>query len=170
MAIPNTTTLIDQLTTTLFKHESEHADKLLNELIDANNRLKGIVSVGILLQGKKFVPTQYGKLTALQAVKIPSLHFTLMECGNDFLREVNQSEIDKAQIKQILFKILQPCSNIQDVRDALPECIVNNHAPLLAMQRTREEVYTIKDDVRAMKQWKDLLPKISLFAMSKFIY
>lgn len=102
---------------------------------------------------------------------MPTLAFELLTEANEFLNDVKKVELDKEQIKQVLFKLLYPTTTLQEIRDALPDCLVPLAPDISKLSRqTDDPTWFIRNDERALKQYRKILPKIEMYAMSRLIY
>jgi len=77
-------------------------------------------------------------------------------------------EFDRKIFKQFLTKLLKPCQSQQDVRDVLPECLVQllsiRHLP-----RTRDPAYTLKDKPALLREFKRMLVKFETYYAMRFL-
>ena len=91
--------------------------------------------------------------------------------ASEFLSDVKKVELDKEQIKQVLFKLLYQANTLQEIRDSLPECLVPLVPEIAKLSRqTDDPTWFIRNDERALKQYKKMLPKIEMYAVSRMIY
>lgn len=79
-------------------------------------------------------------------------------------------EVDKSLIKQVLFRLIEPCQSLQEIRDALPECLVDD-APteLSALIRMNEPAHTLHRE-RDLRQYEQMLPRMQFYQAVRFIY
>jgi len=84
------------------------------------------------------------------------------------LRKKKMDE-DKKAISQILGLLLIHCFTLQDIRDALPECIVRIIVRR-DIPRTRPEAWCIQDNERAMRSYQQILPRIEFYMASQLLY
>lgn len=87
-------------------------------------------------------------------------------CWDDmelFLKDKTMVERDSRQMWQLLFSAIFPCTSLQDVRDVLPDMVVSFIPELNQFPRTREEMWTVKDDQRLMRQYKEVRERIELY-------
>lgn len=163
---------IDAIVNQLFAAEDRRIDKMIEELNRKNSDIKKKVFFGFMHLGQRFVPKVHSQnRAATWRQPLPTLAFALNDEANAFLADVKKVRLDEEQIRQILFKLLYPAKTLQDVRDALPECLVPLAPHVSKMKRQdNEPAWTIRNDERALRQYKKILPKIEMYAMSRLIY
>lgn len=156
----------------LFEPEDRRIDKMVSELNMANSEIKGKQLHGFMHMGKRYIPKEYelvGK--ALAKKPLPSLAFSLLNQANEFDTEVRKLALDRDQIKQVLYKLIYQCNNTQEIRNCLPECVVELLPNLRSMQRTiTDPTYLIRNDKFAMKAYEKILPKIEMYSVMRLIY
>lgn len=79
-------------------------------------------------------------------------------------------KLDRDQIRQILHKLLDVCLHMEHVRDALPECLVSLVPDLAKMPRKLPQERFLQVDARLKRQFLMLLPKMEMYAVSRFLY
>ena len=177
MALSNSYQILDKIITILFEPEARRIDKLVSRLNELNHRAKGKPCYGFMHMGEVYVPSEHidsfravhGRRGASQAV--PTLAITLMDEARDFLAEVNKVKSDKDLIRQVLFKLIFQAGSKQEIRDALPECIVQLLPELKNYNRQQNDpAYLIRSDWRAVRDYEKALPKIELYAMTRLLY
>ena len=168
MAITTLPALLADLIENLFTPEYRRLDKEIERLDKSNREMKGLERWGFMHAGVVYVPknSPYRQ----QGTSYPTLHFALCKQANAFIKDRQTVENDKQMIKQICHLLVHHCDNWQDVRDALPESLVELAPWLNDLGRTKEEAYTIRDDERAMRQYTQLLDKIDFYLATRMIY
>lgn len=164
---------IDAISKQLFAAENRRIDKMVEGLNRKNSAIKKKALFGFMHLGQRYVPESCkAQAAALRKQPMPTLAFELLEEANGFLVDVRKVELDKEQIKQVLFKLLYPAQTLQEIRDALPDCLVplapNNISKL--NRHTDDPTWFIRNDERALKQYRKMLPKIEMYAVSRMIY
>lgn len=169
MAFTTAYLFVEQLVTDLFKPEARRLEKDI-ELLDKSNReMKGHERWGFMHAGEVYIPKNSPYLR--QGNSYPTLHFALCKQANAFIKDMQAVENDKQMIKQICHLLVHHCDNRQDIRDALPESLIELASGWFSgYPRTREEAYTIRHDERAMRQYTQLLDKIDLYLATRMIY
>jgi hypothetical protein len=87
-----------------------------------------------------------------------------------YLRDLNVLIDDQAFIRQSLYRVLDGCTTTQGIRDALPNCLAGSLECIQGLARGGEEAFTIKDDERAMRQYRRVVPKIELYVTTRMLY
>lgn len=171
MPAENLHVVIDTICANLFGSEDRRiqnwVDKLCKEnRVRYNNRTD---FEGFLHEGIFYRPSWFPKgLPDTEA-----LHPELYEEMHKLVVSKAEIDEDRAFIKQILFKLLYPCEQYQDFRDALPECliaIIPQNVSWARLPRIREPAYTIAGDTRALRQFDKMLPKIELYLATKLLF
>lgn len=150
----------------LFEPETRQFRRQVDRLIDDNDAL-----VGQPTEGFNYLGTNYGRDGRTGLMNAVSLDPALMSRMLHLGKFVKQVEHEKQLITQIVFKLITPCSSVQDMRDALPECLVcfvdkwKTH-----LKRTREPAWTIAHNERDMRQYLQILPKIETYSAMRFLY
>jgi hypothetical protein len=98
------------------------------------------------------------------------LHSSLCDEADHLIADTKQPDDDKAFMKQAIFVLLEPCETTQDIRDALPEYLVDLVRWETSLPRTREAGYTIQNNPRALRDYHKMLPKIQIYSTARLIY
>lgn len=75
-----------------------------------------------------------------------------------------QIETDRELLTRLFRDLTAPCRSIQDLRDALPECVIQFDPALQGMPRTREEAYTVRCDAALRLRYGMALERIHTYA------
>jgi hypothetical protein len=149
--------------------EKRRLDRTLEALNQKNRELTKSTSDGFLYGGKFHLPT--GGTTTLAAVgHRASLDQTLWQDAEDYMSDIKTTKDDLQFIRQILFKMLAPCTGWQDIRDTLPDFLVDTLAETKALSRTQKEGFTIQGDARALRQFEKLKEKLALYRAGRLMY
>lgn len=163
----NKVNLIEALAVRLFEPEYRRLGKEVERLDKLNQEIRGHRTQGFMLAGQYYFPPDCAYRP--QAGQ-PSLDFSLSFHGQVFLKDKAHVEDDKQLIKQIIHLLIKDCDSIEDVRDALPESLIELSSVLGMIPRTRETAYTISHDPRMMRQYEQLLEKIDFYVATRMIY
>lgn len=163
---------IDAISKQLFAAENRRIDRMIEDLNKKNSAIKKKVLFGFMHMGTRYIPESCKtQAAALRRQPMPTLAFELLAEANEFLNDVRKVELDKEQIKQVLFKLLYPANTLQEIRDSLPDCLVPLAPNISKLSRqTDDPTWFIRNDERALKQYRKMLPKIEMYAMSRLIY
>ena len=166
--------LIDNLTNSmdilkkLFEGEQKRLDRFLDEIILANDRLNNRPrSVGFLYNGDFYKKS--GSISPMHGERVP-LHFDLFNQMREYLVDSSKVVADINKINQMVHRILKGCTTEQDLRDVLPECLVNLSTELPKLKRCRQEAFTLIGDIRAQKQYALIKPLIEFYYASRMMY
>lgn len=163
---------IEAISKQLFAAENRRIDRMIEDLNRKNSEIKKKTFFGFMHMGARYIPESCkAQAAALRRQPMPTLAFELLAEANEFLNDVKKVELDKEQIKQVLFKLLYPTTTLQEIRDALPDCLVPIAPEISKLSRqTDDPTWFIRNDERALKQYRKILPKIEMYAMSRLIY
>lgn len=155
----------------LFLAELVRLDSVLNGIIDKNDRINGIdVSAGFLYQGEFYQrsnaarPPTYGERLTLNPELWPAM--------DKYLKASSRLIMEVHLVNQAVYRLVRGCMSYQDVRDALPECLVaqDQTGKYKELPRTREAAWTLAGDPMAIKQYEKILPSIEYYAASHLIF
>ena len=158
---------IKRIAAALFNSEERRLEKVREQLIRSNKELYPTKPHdGFTFGGKVYDPSNLvgGRRTRV------SLHPRLHDDMNDYLKDYEQIWTDRHLISQILHVILKPCETVQDIRDALPNCLVDTLPELKHLHRTREEAFTVQHDARALRQFQRTLKRMEFYATARLMY
>lgn len=155
----------------LFLAELTRLDDVLNKLIDQNDHIHGIpVSAGFLYQGEYYLRSNAS--TAPTFGERLLLNPELWGKMNKYLEASSRLIMEVHLVNQAVFRLVRGCMSYQDVRDALPECLVvqDQTGRYKGLERTREPAWTIAGDDRALAQYNKILPSIEYYAAAHLIF
>lgn len=157
---------IKRIMTALFIKEVGRLQKEIDRLFEKNNQAYDDTLDAFLFQGETFRPENYARGGA----KRRGLHPSLWPEAELFLKDRKIIEEDKASISQVLYLLLQPAEDIQEIHDTLPSCLDDITVGMGVKNRIFPEAYTIRDDPRAQRAYDKVLPKIITYATARLIY
>jgi hypothetical protein len=163
-------TILAKIDETLFVAEERRLKAALDALVLANNEAHKQVLSGFFYNGDFYLHSKM--LPSLQSVRVPkpTLHISLNDQMQAHLKDRVAVKLDRDQIKQILYKLVYRCLSLQEVRDALPECLVSLVPDLAKLRRKKRQEMFFFGDQRTERQFLMLLPKMELYAVSRFLY
>lgn len=157
---------ISFILTALFSAEERRFAKAFDRLSEENQQLIGHRLDGFMYQGAFYRHSQ----ALAGSGERRTLHLNLWPGMQDILRDRDEVERDRALMRQILFKLLEPCTQLQEIRDAIPECIVDAAPPeIAAMQRQNNGVGWINNP-RDIKLYNKMLPKMEFYSAARLMY
>lgn len=163
----------DAIIKKLFEPEERRVQRIVDELFLANKAIKGQDQIyGFMHMGKRYLPTQFQAMKpAMHKHLMPSLAFELLEQANAFQADVNKIEADKAQIRQAIVLLIEQTNGAQELRDALPDCIVNLFPQLASIKRMFQDfAWLIRSNPYAIASVEKALPKMEFYAATHLIY
>ena len=165
-------TILARIDETLFVAEERRLKAAIDALVVANNELQGQTLMGFFYNGDYFIHSKLlaGTGAGYKPVVKSTLHMSLNNQMSLHLRDRVAVKLDRDQIRQILYKLLDVCPHTEHVRDALPECLVSLVPDLARMPRKVEQERFILGDARLKRQFLMLLPKMEMYAVSRFLY
>jgi hypothetical protein len=168
MSLTNSHDVINTLMVALFSAEHRRLTTEVDKLVEANREFfRDKPHDGFLFQGKPYDPSNLSSLGRKVRVSM-SLHMN--DRMEDFLRDKSQVDGDRKLISQILFPLIQPCSNLQDIRDTLPNCLVDVLPDLKGLPREQSVAFTLADNPRLFRQFENILPRVEFYAATRLLY
>lgn len=161
--------LIKSITDKLFEPEARRLASMINDLNTKNKELRAVSVDGFLYGGKLYMPSGVSTIVRSGTQSKVTLHFSLNQEMETWLWDCKIIKTDQDLIKQMLFLLLKHCTNEQDLRDTLPECLIN----LVFTQpppRRNQPGYTLEDNERAQRQFQTILPKMELYSSTRLFY
>lgn len=155
----------------LFFAELTRLDDVLNKLIDQNDRIHGIdISAGFMYQGEYYLRSNASRAPTYGERLM--LNPELWEKMNNYLKAASRLVMEVHLVNQTVFRLVRGCMTYQDVRDALPECLVvqDQSGRYKGLGRTREAAWTLDGDKRALEQYEKILPSIEYYAAAHLIF
>lgn len=158
--------LINQIIDRLFTPEQRRIDQEIEALCKSQREITGDSIDGFLLDGEAF----RWKTAPTVGTRKSGLHPDLNGLAREFLSTYKEVEKEKEQIRQGLILLVRPCNDLQDLRDALPNCITDTVPELAGLERTREPAWTIQGNRRHMRAYEHILPKLEFYSVSRLLY
>jgi len=167
MALSNAHEVIKRIAGSLFAAEERRLEKIKDQAITSNKECyPDKPHDGFAYKGMSYFPANLARGTRTRA----SLHPSLVDTMDEYLADIEKVWTDRHLISQMLVPLLMPCNDTQDIRDALPNCIVDTLEDLKTLPRLRDAAYTIQHDTRTMKQYLKTLPRIEFYACARLLY
>ena len=168
--IQNLDKILDFLVDTLTQGESR---RLAAELLDLDRRNREITRSGhegFMFMGDEFIPPNARTLRS-KGVPAVMLDSSLHARMSAFIADRTTLKNDRHQIKQVLFKLSWQATTAQEVRDALPECVVRlSPETFLNLPRYMNEGFLTRTDERATAQYEKVKPKIEYYAAIRLLF
>lgn len=166
MPLPKLHAFLDGVIDKLFEPEMRRLDGIIADLDAANREIRKLRVMGFMHNGQAYLP----KAAKVRPKQFPALAFTLTNRAAAWITDQNAVFEDKQFIKQVLWLATKDCETLEDVRDALPESIVELVPELANKPRTKEDGYTLKDDDRLYGQYLKIRDKIDVYWACRMVY
>jgi hypothetical protein len=160
---------INIILTKLFAAEERRLSGIISRLNTKNKQFRETKVDGFIHAGLYYVPKDAISIRGPRQTKT-ALHLSLIGEMESFLGEANRVKSERKLISQALFNLLSPCTSLQDVRNALPECLVSCVPDISKLNRTDIEAYTIQDKPRELRQYKTALLQIEVYVATQLLY
>lgn len=154
----------------LLSPEFRRLDSEIEKLNAANKEVKRLAVDGFIYGGLYFLPKTGTRIVAGAGRAKPTLHFSLVDRMETWLKDNKAIIDDSSLIRQMLFRLLSSCRNETEVRNALPECLVSLVQGLSSLHRSDEVAYTLAGDERAKRQFEKILPRMEFYSATRLIY
>ena len=164
---PDHFSLINQLIQALLAPEKRRLANSVDRLCRLNTEATGQVCYSFLWNGDVYTSSESTKLVVQDGR--PSLAFALSSEMEAHLAVAKAMKKDEASIRQILFKLLYPCNDKQEMMDALPDCLHTLTNFFAGMQRCENQSSILKDP-KLIREYNKILPKIEMHAVARLIY
>lgn len=164
-------TILAKIDETLFVAEERRLKAAIDTLVISNNEVQGQALMGFFYNGDYYIHSKasFHVSPGIYTPK-PTLHMSLNDQMQAHIKDRVAVKLDRDQIRQILHKLLDVCLHTEHVRDALPECLVSLVPDLARMPRKLPQERFLLGDARLKRQFLMLLPKMELYAVSRFLY
>lgn len=157
--------LSEAISGAILHKEYKNLEKKCDELIKKNAALWGSTELQCFYHQGLFFQSH-----TISGLKAGNPHPSLMGELNEHIQYRNNLKTDRHAIRQLLGLILLPCSSeLQDLRDALPDSIVTLAFKNIP-ERTRPALYTIQDNERAMRAYERIMPRIEYYIGMQLLY
>lgn len=167
MPLTNSHKIISAIVSSLFTAEERRLGGVKEQLISFNKEcFPNKPHDGFSYEGSVYVPHNLVRGKPI----IVSLHLSLTDAMDEYLSDIQRVWTDRHSISQMLFTLLSQCDSAQDIRDALPDCVVDTLPDLKRLARDKEEAYTLATNARNYRQYLKVLPRIEFYAMTRLLY
>lgn len=176
--------LIDAILSTLLTNEENRLTRWLDEIVQSNSEAYHEIRHGFLYEGDAYRPSDFVGAKAIQmrmpfgrikqvlpqTVPLRIIHPDLEPTIQAYRKDRAMIDDDRQLMSQTLFRLIDPCSTQQDIRDALPDCLTDTLGSAAKLPRRNEPAFTIADDPRAMKQYLKALPKLQSYSAARLLF
>uniref|UniRef100_A0AAU6VZJ5 Uncharacterized protein n=1 Tax=Pseudomonas phage Arace01 TaxID=3138526 RepID=A0AAU6VZJ5_9VIRU len=169
MAVSNTAEIIKIISDELFKAEFRRLDGEVTRISRLNREAVPTVNWSFMYNGKVYQPSDSPTIKSGPGSST-GLAFSLTPVMEDYLSDLNTVMKDKKQIEMMLYKLIYQCIDIQEVRDALPDCLVSLVPQLERIPRKLNQLFLIRHDERTLRQFEAILPTMEFYSVSRLMY
>lgn len=159
--------MINTLVDNLFRTEFRRLEKRELELVKENKLLSGGRQDGFFYRGILY--SDLCKTIAYKGNKA-NVHPLLVPAMEKHVEDRKQVEFDRLLVKQTLALLFNSVRSLQDLRDALPNQLVEMIDPIKDLKRTRPEGYNLMAEPRKAKQYKKFREKIEFYTATRLLY
>jgi hypothetical protein len=161
---------IDALKTKLFEAEERRLTAGIDRIVEQHEEIKGPSLMQFMFNGEVY---RHSKANTIHK-SVFSLAWELNGEMEKWLKDRKTIDLDRDQIGQMLYRlqshVMQGYDGTrQEVRDALPECLVSLVPVFQNLPRRMNTQFFLRSD-RDFRQYAKILPKIEMYAMTKLIY
>lgn len=159
--------IVDTILANLRIPEARRSLAIKDNLIDQNREISLSSVPGFIYRGicYRHSSCPKGKL------QYPELDKSLREKADAWLADTARVDLEFQIMKQVLMPLIAPCKTLEDIRNVLPECLVQMQAEsFYSLPRTDKPAWTVEPGSRAYEQFFHHLPKIEFFAATRLIY
>lgn len=160
--------LIQKFLEDLFVAEKRRLEKSISDLIRANNEVKGQQAAGFLYYGEFYTAPGFQQMGNI--VGKSNLDDSLVDKMEWHLKSAQRVATEQRLIGQIIYKLLDPCETLQEMRDTLPDCLSEMIPALKNLPRQNEPGWSLRGDTRASTQFEKLRDRIEFYAAARLIY
>lgn len=165
MAMKDMHKLIDLMIERLFASDKRRLEAWADRIVKMNQEAQKCPDNAFIYSGLFFrLSTVCGPIPRRAA-----LHPSLAPQMDQLLKDKKIIDDEKAFVRQAIVQLLDPCESLQDIRDALPDCLVSCISDLSRIERSREPAFTIQGNPRALRQYQKMLPNIQVYSATRLI-
>lgn len=165
MAYKDAHKIIDHVVKVLFAADSRRLTAWIDRLCDRNQEVTRRPTQGFLYGGELYRrSTIVGDIAERRCID-PVLFVEI----DEYLADKKKLERDKQQIRQGMMMVMEPCKTLEEIRDALPECLVDCIPELKAIERDKPAAYTLQDE-RSIRQFNKILPLMQIYSTARLVF
>lgn len=149
----------------LFEAEERRLAEIITGIHRSNQEASAKRSDGFLYLGKPYKPKN-----GPRGGQYITLHLSIWPEMDAYLKDAKTIADDKQAITQLLGRLLENCFCEQDIRDAVPETIIDTlPREYQIMERRRNCDFFLKNP-RDFRLYDRVLPKIQFYSAARLIY
>jgi hypothetical protein len=158
--------VISEIMTELFKPEDARHEREVQTLLEENKEI--IENTSVTSQLAWMDRRRVGAMILNDQVLSPTLA-SKFEQVTQLRRNI---ELDKHQVGQFMQNLLHKCKTWQEIRNSLPDCLVQMSYQLKYhdIVRTQEPEDNMKNDPKALYRYEKFMIKINTYCAMRFLY
>lgn len=161
--------VLKALLTPMREAEKRRLDKMLISLNRRNKEITKANHDGFLHNGVYEIPITISTIRPVLGQRT-SLDFSLWNEIEELRADRNATAIDLKIIEQLLYKMTVNCQGWQDIRDSLPDFMAGYIKETRVLTRQKPELYSIRNDARALRQFENTKEKMALYLAGNLMY
>lgn len=130
---------LDIVVNSIFSAERERLEKILLGLLLENTTLTNKPLDGFIYAGSMILPYDRKSYPNNYKLELGFIDKTLVTKLQDVIKEHKKLNDEMIRVKQALSIVMGSASNFEDIRNSLPDCIVNQLTVLNGIPRTKPE-------------------------------
>lgn len=145
--------------------ETNRIDELRKKCVEEHVKLTN--TDGFYMGGKIFTNVQNAPFSILQKTVC---HQSVRKDAENYLKQLKELHEDQSRIRQGLTILLSKVSSRQDMRDALPDVLLQfvKNPEITSLPRTREAAYTVTSKLH-LSQLEKTLDRVYFYMGSRLI-
>lgn len=162
----NASTYINVIFEEMFAPQERRLQLRIDDLHRQNQEITRTRLDGFMYMGRFYKPIDVPNGPGTRQ----TLHLDLWDDMNAHLKDRQNVEHDKQLIRACLFWLLEPCRDLQEIRDTLPDCVAQLCYPeIQALERMRNPGFTLVND-RQRRGYEKQLPKMEAYSAARYIH
>lgn len=159
--------IIENIMAYLSAPELKRIQTMTDRLVELNQKTSGNPSMCVMHRGNLLRHTKAPKGRHIW----PALDMMLYGEAEGFMAHVRSVEHELQIIKQCLVSLVRDLHTAQDIRDALPECLVHIlEGHIKTFPRTREAAWNLEPGTRIHRLYEKILPKLEYYTAARIVY
>jgi hypothetical protein len=161
--------VVEALKNKIKEPEDRRLDKILLDLNQRNKFKQRLSGDGFLYAGAHEIPKfNANKLPPKGELK--GLNPELFDEMEALIEQRKTSELNISFCAQILYRLLEGCESLQDVRDALPDHLWLLYDHKGHIERQRPELWTIQNNPKLLSQYHQFEQIMAVFMVGRMMY
>lgn len=156
------------ISTALFKAEKRRLQKRIDTIDEDNRKLSQSMHYGFMHKGKNYNPST--SPTTNEQRNYPVLHENLHSEMEDYLEDVKRVGYEKSRMYQILVKVFAECKTHQELRDSIPDFLVDMVPELKGYSRYNPEEIHIQHLPQVLRYYRDFRERAEFFYATNMLY